>query len=276
MALVMSLPADLAQEGALVINPELLEEIEVVAEDTGETEAPFVRVRRLRLRHRYADGQYSAAYPFDLIEGPFADAVAIVLYHIDSEAKVWVGLRRGLRPSIYLRKNNPAKASLDNLSRLTYLEVVAGGVEYGDLESIGIDGRAALEVKEEAGFEVQTEEMISLGAGTFSAPGFGMEKLHYRAVRVNPDKGSEPEGDGHPLEEVGDFQFHELSEAISWCRSGEIEDAKTEIGLCRLAHYLGYHPELGLWRHQLPSELRKGAGSLGLDASVTDGGPKQG
>ena len=274
MAQVMSLPADLRQEGALVISPELLEEIEVVAEDKDETESPFVRVRRLRLRHRYADGQYSAAYLFDLIEGPFADAVAVVLYHIDSEAKVWVGLRRGLRPSIYLRKNNPAKASLDNLSRLTYRELVAGGVEYGDLENIGIDGRAALEVKEEAGFEVQVEDMINLGEGTFSAPGFGMEKLHYRAVRVNPDEASEPEGDGHPLEEVGDFQFHELSEAISWCRRGEIEDAKTEIGLCRLAHYLGYHPELGLWYHELPSELRKRARLLGFDPSVTYGGPR--
>jgi ADP-ribose pyrophosphatase len=274
MAQVMSLPADLRQEGALVISPELLEEIEVVAEDKDETESPFVRVRRLRLRHRYADGQYSAAYSFDLIEGPFADAVAVVLYHIDSEAKVWVGLRRGLRPSIYLRKNNPAKASLDNLSRLTYRELVAGGVEYGDLENIGIDGRAALEVKEEAGFEVQVEDMINLGEGTFSAPGFGMEKLHYRAVRVNTDEASEPEGDGHPLEEVGDFQFHELSEAISWCRRGEIEDAKTEIGLCRLAHYLGYHPELGLWYHELPSELRKRARLLGFDPSVTYGGPR--
>ena len=258
-----------------MISPELLEDIEVVDEDIGEAESPFVRVRRLRLRHRYANGQYSAEYSFDLIEGPFADAVAVVLYHIDSEAKIWVGLRRGLRPSIYLRKNNPAKASLDNLSRLTYLELVAGGVEYSDLENIGIDGRAALEIKEEAGFEVQPADVINLGEGTFSAPGFGMEKLHYRAVRVNPDKGSEPEGDGHPLEEVGDFQFHELSEAISWCRRGEIEDAKTEIGLCRLAHYLGYHPELGLWRDQLPSELRKCARPLGFAPSVANGGPKQ-
>jgi hypothetical protein len=47
-----------------VISPELLEDIEVVAEDTGETESPFVRVRRLRLRHRYTDGQYSAAQAF--------------------------------------------------------------------------------------------------------------------------------------------------------------------------------------------------------------------
>jgi 8-oxo-dGTP pyrophosphatase MutT (NUDIX family) len=113
---------------------------------------------------------------------------------------------------------------------------VAGGVEYGDLDSIGIDGRAALEVKEEAGFEVETEDMINLGEGTFSAPGFGMEKLHYRAVRVNPDKGSEPEGDGHPLEEVGDFQFHELSEAISWCRSGEIYGVTSCRQSCVNAH----------------------------------------
>jgi 8-oxo-dGTP pyrophosphatase MutT (NUDIX family) len=200
-----------------------------------------------------------------MIEGSFADAVAIVLYHIDDQGKVWVGLRRGVRPSIYFRKDNPVKAKLDGQSRLTYLELVAGGIEYGDLDTIGIDGRAALEVREEAGFEVEAEDMVSLGKGTFSSPGSGMEKLHYRAVQVDPNKGVEPKGDGHPLEEVSDFQFHELSEAISWCRQGVIEDAKTEIGFCRLANYLGYHPELELWRHQLPAELGESVRSLGLD-----------
>ena len=239
-----------------VIKPELLKDIEVVGEETGESTPPFVRLRRLQLRHRYNDELYSQTYTFDIIEGPFADAVAIVLYNIDSEGKVWVGLRRGVRPSIYLRKNNPAKAFLDAVPRLTYLELVAGGIEYGDLHSIGIDGRAALEVKEEAGYEVKPEELVSLGGGSFSSPGFGMEKIHYRAVKVDPCEGTEPEGDGHPLEEVGDFEFHELSQAISWCRSGEIEDAKTEIGLCRLASYLGYHPEFDLWQSELPPELR--------------------
>ncbi len=251
--------------GAQVISPDLLQDIEVVAEDTGETGSVFVRLRRLRLRHRYADDQYSALYWFDLIEGPFADAVAIVLYHIDSEGKVWVGLRRGVRPSIYLRKDNPAKASLDAPPRLTYLELVAGGIEYGDLDTIGINGRAAIEVKEEAGFEVKVEDLVSLGEGTFSSPGFGMEKLHYRAVQVDPSVSTEPEGDGHPLEEVGDFQFHELSQAIHWCRSGEIEDAKTEIGLYRLANYLGYCPELGLWLDELPLNRHEGVRSLGLN-----------
>ena len=106
--------------------------------------------------------------------------------------------------------------------------------------------------------------MVSLGAGTFSCPGSGMEKLHYRAVQVDPSQCMEPIGDGHPLEEVGDLQFHDLSWAISRCRSGEIEDAKTEIGLYRLANYLGYLPELGLWRHELPPELREAVRSLGL------------
>ena len=248
-----------------MISPDQLQDIEVITEDPGETESPFVRVRRLRLRHRYTGDQYSASYSFDMIEGYFADAVAIVLYHIDDERKVWVGLRHGVRPSIYFRKDNPVKAKLDSQSRLTYLELVAGGIEYGDLGTIGIDGRAALEVREEAGFEVEAEDMVSLGMPTFSSPGSGMEKLHYRAVQVDPDKGVEPKGDGHPLEEVSDFQFHELSEAISWCRQGVIEDAKTEIGFCRLANYLGYHPELGLWRSQLPAELGESVGSLGLD-----------
>ena len=239
-----------------MISPDLLEDIEVVGEKTGEPLSPFVRLRRLQLRHRYNDDRYSQSYIFDIVEGPFADAVAIVLYHMDSEGQVWVGLRRGVRPSIYLRKDNPAKALLDALPRLTYLELVAGGIEYGDLDSIGINGRAALEVKEEAGYEVKAEELVSLGEGSFSSPGFGMEKIHYRAVKVDPLEGMEPQGDGHPLEEVGDFQFHELSQAISWCRSGEIEDAKTEIGLCRLASYLGYHPEFDLWQSELPPELR--------------------
>ncbi len=250
-----------------MIHPDLLQDIEVVADEADDMESPFIRVRRLRLRHHYHGDQYSAAYTFDMIEGPFADAVAIVLYHIDNTRKVWVGLRRGVRPSIYLRKDNPAKAFLDGLPRLTYLELVAGGIEYGDLDGIGIEGRAELEVREEAGFEVDAENMVSLGAGTFSSPGSGTEKLHFRAVQVDPSQGIEPKGDGHPLEEVGDFQFHELSEAISGCRRGEIEDAKTEIALCRLANYLGYHPELGLWRHELPLELRERVRSLGLDPS---------
>jgi ADP-ribose pyrophosphatase len=267
--------SDFDWEGDSVISPDRLEDIEVLGEETGKPLPPFVRLRRLRLRHRYDDGLYSQPYIFDVIEGHFADAVAIVLYYIDGDGKVCVGLRRGVRPSIYLRKNNPAKVSLDGMPRLIYLELVAGGIEYKDLDSIGINGRAVCEVKEEAGYEVEAGELVNLGGGSFSSPGFGMEKIHYRAVKVDPREGMEPEGDGHPLEEVGDFQFHELSKAISWCRSGEIEDAKTEIGLYRLANYLGYHPEFGLWQNALPADLRGKVRSLGLGAGEFQGTGKK-
>jgi ADP-ribose pyrophosphatase len=256
-----------------MIRPDELRDIEVMAEDVNHKRESFIRVRRLRLRHRYSGEQYSGAYWFDMIESPFVDAVAIVLYHIDREQGVWVGLRRGVRPSIYLRKDNPAKMSLDKGPLLIYTELVAGGIEYDDLDTIGVKGRAALEVREEAGFEVNEEDMINLGGGTFSSPGFGMEKLHYLAVQVEPDTGSEPIGDGHPLEEVGEVKFYKISEAISWCRLGKIEDSKTEIGLYRLADYLGYHPKLDLWEHELPPELRTRVGTLGLS---TDGARKAG
>ena len=71
-----------------MINPDLLQDIEVVAEEPDDMEPPFIRVRRLRLRHIYDGDQHSATYTFDMIERPFADAVVIVIYHIDEEGKV--------------------------------------------------------------------------------------------------------------------------------------------------------------------------------------------
>jgi ADP-ribose pyrophosphatase len=251
--------------GLEVISPDQLEDIEVLGEEGMDGRPPFIRVRRIRLRHQYSGGRFSSPYLFDILEGHFVDAVAVLLYYIGEDEKIWIGLRRGVRPSIYLRRNNPAKAALDGAPRLLYYEIVAGGIEYDDLEGLGIDGRAACEVQEEAGFQIRPEDLVRLGEGTFSSPGFGMEKIHYRAVRVDPRGGGQPQGDGHPLEEVGEFQFYELTEALVWCRSGVIQDSKTEIGLYRLANYLGYLPELGKWRRELPAELQRWFRPLGLD-----------
>jgi len=65
---------------------------------------------------------------------------------------------------------------------------VAGGIEYDDLKGLGIDGRAAREVREEAGFQVRPEDAVALGEATVSSPAYGMEKIHYRAVRVDPEQ----------------------------------------------------------------------------------------
>jgi len=250
-----------------VISPDLLADIEVVDEEAEEETEPFVKIRKLRLRHRYRGNRYSSAYVFYLVESRFVDAVAVMIYTIDADSRVLVGLRRGVRPAIYLRRLDPYKAQLDKSVMLVYREIVAGGIEQHDLATIGVKGRACLEVREEAGFEVAPEDLVVLGEGTFSSPASGKEKLHYLAVRVELGDRRHAPGDGHPLEEVGDFEFHELAEAISWCRSGEICDSKTEIGLYRLANYLGYHPELGVWTRELPAELRRRCHSLGLMSS---------
>ena len=216
---------------------------------------PFVKVERLILRHRYTDGTSSRPYHFDMVTLPhFADAVAVVVYHVDKKREIWVGVRESIRPSIYLRKLDPYKKMLDKKEYLTYLEIVAGGIEHEDLKpgGIGIDGRAALEVLEEAGFEVNASDMENLGGGVFSSPGSGKEKIHFRAVQVDPKKQKNPKGDGHPLEEAGHFMFMHIRELIEKCEKGDIEDSKTEIGARRLAARLGYIVELGMWADELP------------------------
>ncbi len=227
----------------------------------------FVKVERVILQHKYSDGSTSRPYHFDMVTLPyFADAVAVVVYHVDPHKRLWIGIRKSIRPSIYLRKFDRYKRKLDDREYLTYYEIVAGGIEHEDVEpgGIGIDGRAAREVLEEAGFEVKASDMEQLGAGVFSSPGSGKEKIHFRAVRVDPRRQIPPRGDGHPLEEVGEFEFIEIGDLLKKCHMGEIEDSKTEIGARRLALRLGYIPELGIWGEELPEHLRCNFSKLGL------------
>jgi ADP-ribose pyrophosphatase len=48
--------------------------------------------------------------------------------------------------------------------------------------------------------------------------------------------------DGSVLEQLGAVIDVSLRDALAACRNGEIEDAKTEIGLRRLAEILGQRP----------------------------------
>ena len=49
----------------------------------------------------------------------------------------------------------------------------------------------------------------------------------------------------------------ELGDAIEACRSGEIPDLKTEVGLLRLADHLGWLPQLDCFVDELPEELQE-------------------
>ncbi len=196
----------------------------------------FLRVRRYRVRNRHHDGSASREYPVDVIERPTLDAVAVVLWAA-GPAGVEVLLRRGLRPAAFFRRDQ--RPAIPEPPYLLFEEIVAGVLEPGERGFAALRERAAAEVREEAGVEVAPERFESLGAGFFVLPGTASEKIHLLAAAIprGPEQGpfAAPEhGDGSPLEEGAELVWRPLGEAVAACERGELEDAKTEIGLRRL------------------------------------------
>lgn len=201
---------------------------------TARCDEGFLRLRRLTCRNARADGSLSRPYPVDVIDRENLDAVAVVIWRRSTESgRVEVLLRDCLRPAAILR-NERTPAVPDPHPYLTVPEIVAGVVEGDDGGEAGLLRRSVEEVREEAGFEVDPEEVVFLGGPFFVAPGILSEKIFLTAVDVGRRPQHEPDGDGSPLEEGGRTFWLDLDEAIARCASGDLEDAKTEIGLRRL------------------------------------------
>lgn len=204
---------------------------------TSRCDEGFLHVRRYRARNRRGDGSASREYPIDVIERPALDAVAVVLW-ARGPLGPEVLLRRQLRPAAYFRKDQ--KPAFPEPVYLLFEELVAGVLEPGEQGLAGLQLRAAAEVAEEAGLEIAPAAVTCLGAGIFMLPGTASEKIHLVAAEVarGDRQGvweAPHEGDGSPLEEGAELRWRPLAEAIQACERGEIEDAKTEIGLRRLA-----------------------------------------
>jgi ADP-ribose pyrophosphatase len=201
----------------------------------------FLRVRRYRARNRRADGSASIEYPIDVIERPTLDAVAVCLWGRGPQGPE-VLLRRGLRPAAFFRKDQ--QPALDEPIYLLLEELVAGVIEPGERGLAGLRRRASEETLEETGLAVPAERFEPLGGAFFVLPGTASEKIHLlvaevpRGARQGPWAAPE-HGDGSPLEEGAELLWRPLGQAIAACERGEIEDAKTEIGLRRLAARLG-------------------------------------
>ena len=201
----------------------------------------FLQLRRLKCRSRRSDGTVSAMYRVDVVDRPRLDAVAVVIYRRRG-AQIEVLTTQNLRPAAYFRMEKQPVIP-DSQSHLRVEEIVAGVLEESDRGNEGLRRRAALEVGEEAGIQVSPEEIQLLGSPFFIAPGIISEKVFLAAVEVSGKEQGEPTGDGSPLEEGSVLRWTEATQLLEDCRTGRVQDAKTEIGVMRLLGALALQPQ---------------------------------
>jgi ADP-ribose pyrophosphatase len=197
----------------------------------------FLRLVRRRYRVSYPDGTQSEPFLYDAVDRNAIDAVVIAAHFAEADGTPWVFLRSAVRPPLTLR--NRAHSPLPDEACDGHLwELPAGMVEQTERTPTGVVHAAQRELHEELGFEVGVEALSPLGHSTFPAPGFVAERHFFFEVRVDPSTRREPVLDGSPLEHFGSVITLRLRDALDLCRTGAIEDAKTELALRRLAEKL--------------------------------------
>jgi ADP-ribose pyrophosphatase len=203
---------------------------------TARCDQGFLRLRRLVLCNRYADGTTSAEYRYDLVERDALDAVAIVLWaRGDHEPRVC--LRSALRPPLAFRAGY--RVPLPETDGPVQWEVPAGLVEPDEHGEAGLRACAARETLEEVGLSLSPDAFERLGPAASLSPGVLAEKLHYLVAEVDPSARQAPTEDGTPVEERAEVRFVALSEALAACGDGRVNDLKTEVAIRRLHERVG-------------------------------------
>lgn len=208
-----------------------------VVEDISPPATGFLRIARRRYRARYPDGTESEPFVYDVVDRAALDA-SVIVAHFATAAGRFVYLRSALRPPVASRDPSLRPALGPNPNGALW-ELPAGLVEPNEVGDTGPAESARRELAEELGFVVPVESMKPLGPSTYPAPGLIGERHFFFEVEVDPTTRSEPTCDGSPLERFGRVISLDLHEAIELCRSGVIDDAKTELGLRRLAEKFG-------------------------------------
>ncbi len=208
--------------------------IEVVEDRTGTARCDegFVRVRRYRLVNVGTDGARSAAYSYDVVDRRHMDAVAMALVD-PSPPEPRLVFRRALRPPLWFRTDHAIPLP-EAPGRAHALELPAGLIEDAEKGPEGITGCASRETHEETGLVVPPERFEWLGPPVLLSPGLLAEKVHLVVATVDLAVLPRPLPEG-PVEEAGDVLVLAWSEVWRRLEAGEIDDAKTEIGLRRLA-----------------------------------------
>jgi ADP-ribose pyrophosphatase len=207
-----------------------LEMLEDLSPDSG---SGYLKLVRRRLRARYPDGTMSGPFLYDEVDRRALDAT-VVAAHFVGEGARRVFLRSALRPPVYYRDRNRSPVPLPDRKGGLW-ELPAGLIEPSEQTPEGLVRSAARELHEETGFQVPPERLRPLGPSTYPAPGIIAERHFYFEVEVEPELREDPPLDGSALERFGRVVPVTLEAALDLCRSGDIEDAKTEVALRRLA-----------------------------------------
>jgi ADP-ribose pyrophosphatase len=186
----------------------------------------FLNLRRLELIARYPGGAASEPFQYDLATRAALDAVVIAAHYRGPRGPE-VYLRTAVRPPCAFRPIAPAHDG-------SLWELPAGLVEPDEDPAES----AARELGEELGFQARAADMRPLGHWTFPAPGIIGERHLFYSVEVNPEARGEPTEDGSALERAAAVLAVPLADALEHCRAGSLRDAKTELGLRRLAETL--------------------------------------
>lgn len=204
-------------------------------------ERGFVFVRRMKVVAAFAGGDASEPFSYDVADRERLDAVVVVAHYRDDQGVVQVVLRSALRPPVALRSRSiwpvPEKDTLGEL-----WEVPAGLVEPEERSSEGLRRCALRELFEETGIEVPPTRLLTLGPSTFPAPGMIGERHFFFHAEIDPGRRVRPPEDGSILERHASVIDVPLETALAGCRAGEVEDAKTELALRRLAELLAERP----------------------------------
>lgn len=206
-----------------------------ILEDHSPPAAPgFLRLVRRQLLAIDEKGQTSAPFVYDEVDRLALDAVVIAAHYVNAEGRRQVYLRSAARPPVLLRAaHRNANASYVRSNGLW--ELPAGLVEPDELSTEGIRRCAKRELEEELGFSVPVDALLPLGPSTFPCPGVIGERHYFFHVIVDPFDRKEPTLDGSAIERLGAIIDVPLADALHWCRLGSLEDAKTELGLRRVA-----------------------------------------
>lgn len=171
----------------------------------------FCPVVRYSLKHRLFEGGWSREIYRERVNRP--EAIAVLLYDPQQDLVVLI---EQIRTGVLQTSESP-----------WLLEIVAGMVEEGEIPEVC----AIREVKEEAGYEVQTLTPICC---YWTSPGFTNEKITIYCGLIKANKSGGIFGLPHDGEDIK-VRVLEFQAAFSLLKEGKIASSPTVIALQWLA-----------------------------------------